>query len=80
MRKVHEREPTAQRESNLKHEVFDLTKDGIDEDVKVYLQLEPDFSEVPRKLPYEKIIIETENMCRTIDKEKERKPEKAPEL
>ncbi len=53
---VRTTQPTAQR-SKLKHEVFDLTKDGIDEDVKAYLQLGPDFSEVPRKLPYEKIII-----------------------
>ena len=77
---VRTTQPTSQRESKLKHEVFDLTKDGIDDDVKAYLQLGPDFSEVPRKLPYEKIIIETEKMCKTIDEEKEMKPDQAPEL
>ena len=32
-------------------------------------QLGPDFSETPRKIPYEKIIIETEYMCKMIEKE-----------
>ena len=73
-------QPEEQRESKLKHEVFDLTKGGIDEDVKAYLKLGPDFSETPRRLPYEKIIIETEKMCKTIENEKESKPEQAQEL
>ena len=68
------------RETKLKHEVIDLTKDGIDEDVKAYLRLGPDFSEAPKRLPYEKIIIETETMCKVIEKEKEAKPDQAPQL
>ena len=68
------------RESTLKHEVYDLTTEGIDEDVKSYLKLGPDFSETPRRLPYEKIIIETERMCKVIEEEKETKPQQAAEL
>ena len=71
---------TEQRESKLKHEVYDLTKDGLDEDVKSYLKLGPDFSEAPKTLPYEKIITETERMCKIIEEEKEAKPRQAPEL
>ena len=69
-----------QRESKLKHEVIDLTIDGIDKDVEAFLKLGPDFSTAPRKLPFEKIIIETENMCKIIEKEKEIKPDQGPEL
>ena len=50
-----------------------MATDGIDEDVKSYLKLGPDFSETPRRLPYEKIIIETERMCKVIEEEKETK-------
>ena len=60
--------------------MHDLTKDGIDDDVREYLKLGPDFSEAPRKVPFEKIIIETEKMCKTIEDEKEANPEKAPDL
>ena len=69
-----------QRKNKLKYEVFDLTRDGIDEDIKEYLKLGPDFSETPGRLPYEKIIVETEKMCQIIEQEKEPNPEKAPEL
>ena len=71
---------TEERNKKIKYEVYDLTKDGIDEDVKEYLKLGPDFSEAPKKLPFEKIIIETERMCKTIEEEKETNESKAPEL
>ena len=64
----------------LQHEVHDLTREGIDEDVKAYLKLGPDFCETPRRLPYEKIIVETERMCKVIEDEIESKPEEAEEL
>ena len=64
----------------LQHEVYDLTKDGIDDDIKAYLKLGPDFSETPKRIPYEKIIIETEKMCKIIEDEIESKPEEAEEL
>ena len=51
------------QQRKLQHEVHDMTKDGIDEDVRAYLKLGPDFCEAPRRIPYEKIIIETEKMC-----------------
>ena len=69
-----------ERETKLKYEVIDLTKDGIDEDIRAYLKLGPDFSETPQRLPYEKIIIETEMMCKIIEEEKETKPDQAPQL
>ena len=56
-------------QTKIQHEVVDLTKDGIDEDIKAYLRLGPDFSETPKQIPYEKIIIETEKMCKTIEEE-----------
>ena len=55
----------------IQHEVIDLTKDGIDDDVKAYLRLGPNFSETPKFIPYEKLIIETEKMCKTIENEME---------
>ena len=58
-------------QTKIKHDVVDLTKDGIDDDIKAYLRLGPDFSETPKKLPYEKIIIETEKMCKVIEAEME---------
>ena len=58
----------------------DHTKDGIDDDIKEYLKLGPDFSETPKKLPYEKVIIETEKMCQLIDKENESNPDQTTEL
>ena len=71
--------------NKLQHEVHDLTKDGIDEEVKAYLKLGPDFCETPRTLPYEKVIIETEKMCKIIQDEiekvdRELQPEKPQEL
>jgi hypothetical protein len=57
------------KREKIKNEVVDLTKDGIDSDVKKYLALGPDFSETPRKVPYEHIIAETEKMCTVIKKE-----------
>ena len=59
-----------ERECKLKYEIVDLTKDGVDEDIKEYLKLGLDFSETPRKIPWEKVIIETEKMCKTIEDEK----------
>ena len=44
-----------------------MTKEGICADVKSYLSLRPDFSETPKRFPYEKIIIETESMCKVIE-------------
>ena len=64
----------------LRHEVYDLTKDGVDDDVKAYLKLGPDFCETPSRIPYEKIVIETEKMCKTIEDEIESKPEERDEL
>ena len=66
-----------QTTKKLQHEVHDLTKDGIDEEVKAYLKLGPDFSETPRALPYEKIIIETESITQPeqshiLERERER--------
>ena len=61
-----------ERECKLKYEVFDLTKDGVDEDIKEYLKLGPDFSEAPRKIPWKKVIIETERMRKTIEVEKKK--------
>ena len=65
-RSTNTRERTTKK---IKHEVVDLTKNGIDDDVREYLKLGPDFSETPRTMPYEKIIIETEYMCKTIERE-----------
>lgn len=58
-------------QKKIQHEVIDLTKDGIDDDVKAYLRLGPNFSETPKFIPYEKLIIETEKMCKTIENEME---------
>ncbi len=73
---------TGKDKKKIQREVYDLTKDGITEDVKTYLRLGPDFSETPNRIPYEKIIIETENMCRIIEmeREKEEDAQKANEL
>ena len=68
------------QQRKLQHEVHDMTKDGIDEDVREYLKLGPDFCETPRRIPYEKIIIETEKMCKVIEDEIETKPQEAEEL
>ena len=71
---------TKRKDGKLQHEVHDLTREGIDKDVKAYLKLGPDFCETPRRLPYEKIIVETERMCKVIEDEIESKPEEAEEL
>ena len=56
------------RKEKLKNEVVDLTKDGIDNDMKAYLRLGPDFCEAPNRIPVEKMITITEGMCNTIEK------------
>ena len=67
LRKKQAPKADKERETKLKYEVIDLTKDGIDEDVRAYLKLGPDFCETPQSLPYEKIIIKTEVMCKIIE-------------
>ena len=64
----------------LCNEVYDLTQAGIDDDVKAYLRLGPDFIAIPKRLPYEKIIIETEKMCKIIEDEGESQPKRKQEL
>ena len=66
---LHESNKHQERKAKQKiqQEVHDMTKDGIDADVKSYLSLGPDFSETPKRFPYEKIIIETESMCKVIE-------------
>ena len=54
------------KETKIGVEVIDLTIDGIDEEVKRYLALGPDFCEAPRRVPYEEIISETEKICSII--------------
>ena len=66
--------------TQLKNQVYDLTRDGVDDDVKAYLKLGPDFSSTPKRLPYEKMIIETEKMCKIIEDEGESQQDKMPEL
>jgi len=61
------------KRDKIKVEVIYLTKQGIDEDIKEYLALGPDFCEAPTKIPYEKIIAETEKMCSTITEEGKKK-------
>ena len=57
------------KEDKIKNEVVDLTKNGIDSDIKKYLALGPDFCETPKKVPYKDIMAETEKMCTMIKKE-----------
>ena len=54
------------KKDKIKVEVVDLTKQGIDDEIKSYLSLGPDFCEAPTRVPYEKIIAETEKMCSVI--------------
>ena len=61
------------KKEKIKKEVVDLTKNGIDNDIKQYLSLGPDFCETPRRVPYETIITETEKICLMIREEGERK-------
>jgi hypothetical protein len=68
-RKLEEQE--RMKREKIQKEIIDLTKDGIDEDVKKYLSLGPDFCEAPTRIPYEQIIAETEKMCSKIKKDGE---------
>ena len=68
-RKLEEQERI--KREKIQKEIIDLTKDGIDEDVKKYLSLGPDFCEAPTRVPYEQIIAETEKMCSKIKKDGE---------
>ena len=65
------------QEKKIQYEIFDIPTDGVNEDIKAYLKFGPDFSEAPRKLPYNKVIIETERMCKIIEKGIDLKPEQA---
>jgi hypothetical protein len=56
-------------EGVIKNEVVDLTKDGIDEDVKKYLALGPGFAENREKFPIEEYIAKTENVCQMLGRE-----------
>ena len=66
--------------NKLCNEVDDLTYARIHDDVKAYLSLGPDFSATPKRLPYEKIIIQTEIMCKIIEDEGESQPKRKQEL
>lgn len=56
------------KKEKIQREFVDLTKQGIDEDVKKYLALGPDFCEAPTKVTYEQIIAAAEKMCSVIKK------------
>ena len=60
----------------IQQEVHDMTKDGIDADIKSYLSLRPDFSKKLKRFPYEKLITETESMCKLIEDKIEKGLEK----
>ena len=77
--KNHREDTEKMKREKIKNEVIDLTKDGIDEDIEAYLSLGPDFCEAPTKVPVEKIITTTEDMCYKIKKklEEEHKGEHA---
>lgn len=59
------------KRKKIKQDMVDVTKDGIDENVKKYLALGPDFSGVPTRVPYERIISKTEKICTVMKKEEE---------
>ena len=61
------------KRDKIKVEVVDLTKQGIDDEIKNYLSLGPDFCEAPTRVPYEKIIAETEKMYLVIKEEGRKK-------
>ena len=61
------------RQNLIKREVVDLTKEGIDPEIRKYISLGPDFCEAPNKVPYEIIIAETEQMCYDIRRVEEKK-------
>ena len=56
------------KKGKIRNEVVDLTRNGIDDNIKKYLALGPDFCETPKKVPHEDIIAETEKMCTMIKK------------
>ena len=43
----------------------------VDDDIKQYLSLGPDFCEITRRVPYERTIAETEKICSMIRREGE---------
>ena len=61
------------RKELIKKDFVDLTKNGIDPEIKAYLALGPDFCESPHRIPFELIIAETEKMCTDIRKALEEK-------
>ena len=61
------------KRKKIKVEVVDFTKQGTDDDIKSYLSLGPNFCEAPTRVPYEKIIAETEKMCSEIKEEGRKK-------
>ena len=61
------------KKDKIKNEDVYLTRNGIDDNIKKYLALGPDFCETPKKVPYEDIIAETEKMCTMIEKEGDNK-------
>ena len=59
------------RRSKIRVDVVDLTKNQeLDSDQKAYLALGPDFCETPKRIPYEKVICETEKMCQMVKKKR----------
>ena len=68
-KREQEKDQKEMERKKIKTEVVDLTKDGIDPEVRKYLALGPDFCIAPTKVPYERIICETERMCSDIRKE-----------
>ena len=66
-------EQERRKKEKIKKEVVDLTRNGIDDDIKQYLSLVSDFCETPRRVPCETIITETEKICSIIRKEGKRK-------
>ena len=59
------------KKEKIKKEVIDLTKKGVDDDIKQYLSLGPDFCETLRRVPYERMMTVTEKICSTIRREGE---------
>jgi hypothetical protein len=55
----------------IRNEVIDLTRDGIDQDVKSYLSLGPGFAETHQEVPYEDYIAGVEKVCQMIKVEQE---------
>ena len=53
----------------IRREVVDLTKDGISDNVRKFLNLGPDFAMTPRELPVEQYIAATEEVCKRMEDE-----------